>query len=129
MISMYAIAKGKFARRELDWRSTPATVRLVGTEYLPNLETDQVFPDADTAGAVLAALALTNQTCTSSWCAADPMVFVGITLARPCGQAVVSADANNLPLLLIEFPLVAQRAAVDNFTMLFSQRGPGWFRL
>jgi hypothetical protein len=131
-VSMYARAKALFARRELDWRALPVTAYLVDANYLPALETDQLFPAAEVAGTVLASVALTNLTVDdAAWCAADPVVFVNATLTVPCGQAVIAlADAAApLALLLLEFPLLAAKATPDTYSLLFAQRGPGWFRL
>jgi hypothetical protein len=130
MIQMYAPTKAMFARRELDWRAITAMAYLVDASYVPDLEADTVFPNEPTANAVLASLTLTNlKTTDQGWCSADPMVFVNLTLSRPCGQAVVAAANGGVAVLYLDFPLLPAKSEPDNYMLLFSQRGAGWFRL
>jgi hypothetical protein len=118
-----------FARRELDWRAATSRVYLIDDTYVANLEVATFYPDEFEAS-VLASLPLTNQSVTNEgWCYADPMVFVGVELTRPCGQAIISKTDDNLAILRMEFPPIPQRPGDDNVSLLFSQRAPGWFRL
>jgi len=129
MIQIFSTARQLFARRELDWRAASCAVYLVDDTYAPDLEVATYYPIGYT-DTVLAQLTLTNQSVSDQgWCAADPMVFASTKLARPCGQAIVAKLDDNLALLHMEFPPISPQPDADNISLLFSQRGPGWFRL
>ena len=129
-VRIYALARGKFARRETDWRGMLCSAFMVDTTYVPNVETDQSFPYAEIENAILAQIPLTNKTVSADgWCAADPLVYVNLVLGRSCGQVVIADTNVSRPVLLLEFPLLLPKATPDNYSLLFAQRGPGWFRL
>jgi hypothetical protein len=128
MIAMFANAKRKFAQRELDWRALTGVAYLMDDSYVADLELDVAFQNS--SAAILASVPLTNlNTSEAGWCAADAMVFVNLSLLRPCGQAVVADNAQGAPLLLLTFPPFAATPVADTYTLLFAQHGAGWFRL
>ena len=127
-IRIYALFRAKFARRETDWRGMLASAFMVDTSYAANVETDIAFDIEQSA--ILASLPLTNKTATDDgWCAADPLVFANLVLERDCGQVIIADTNIRRPVLHLEFPLLPAKDAPDNYSVLFAQRGVGWFRL